>query len=108
MTVSNLLLRAFGISTARRAVESVVPRRTFDEVILPPPTRRALDQALVQIGSHDLIFNQWLRGGDIRNVVLKAALAAAAQPGSDHQKRISQQHVTARIQGACLTRIAPD
>jgi SpoVK/Ycf46/Vps4 family AAA+-type ATPase len=57
--VSNPLLRAFGISTARRVVESVVPRRTFDEVILPPPTRRALDQALVQVGSHDLIFNQW-------------------------------------------------
>ena len=57
--MSNPLLRAFGISTARRAVESVVPRRTFDEVILPPQTRRALDQALVQVGSHDLIFNQW-------------------------------------------------
>ena len=57
--MSNPLLRAFGISTARRVVESVVPRRTFDEVILPPPTRRALDQALVQVGSHDLIFNQW-------------------------------------------------
>ena len=57
--MSNPLLRAFGISTGRRVVESVVPRRTFDEVILPPPTRRALDQALVQVGSHDLIFNQW-------------------------------------------------
>ena len=57
--MSNPLLRAFGISTARRSVESVPPRRSFDDVILPPATRRTLDQALVQVGSHDLIFNQW-------------------------------------------------
>jgi ATP-dependent 26S proteasome regulatory subunit len=31
-------------------------------------------------------------GGDIRNAVLKAALAAAAEPGSDMQKTIHQQH----------------
>jgi len=28
-----------------RAVESIVPRRTFDEVILPAATRRALGRA---------------------------------------------------------------
>jgi SpoVK/Ycf46/Vps4 family AAA+-type ATPase len=28
-------------------------------VILPPDTRRALDQALAQVTSHDLIFNRW-------------------------------------------------
>src|SRR5687767_11301658 len=42
-----------------RAVGSIVPRRTFDDVILPGPTRRSLDQALAQVTSHDLIFNRW-------------------------------------------------
>ena len=42
-----------------RAVESIVPRRTFKDVILPALTRRALDQALAQVTSHDLIFNRW-------------------------------------------------
>jgi SpoVK/Ycf46/Vps4 family AAA+-type ATPase len=42
-----------------RAVESLVPRRTFDDVILPASTRRSLDQALAQVTSHDLIFNRW-------------------------------------------------
>src|SRR4051812_47047271 len=46
-------------SGARRAVDSVEPRRTFQDVILPSSTRRALDQALVQITSYDLIFNRW-------------------------------------------------
>jgi SpoVK/Ycf46/Vps4 family AAA+-type ATPase len=50
--------RLFGIAP-RRAVESVVPRRTFDDVILPPSTRRALDIALSQVTQHDLIFNRW-------------------------------------------------
>jgi SpoVK/Ycf46/Vps4 family AAA+-type ATPase len=46
-------------SRGRRAVESVVPRRTFDDVILPPSTRRALDVALAHVTQHDLIFNRW-------------------------------------------------
>ena len=40
-------------------MEAIVPRRTFDDVILPAATRRALDMALTQVTSHDLIFNQW-------------------------------------------------
>jgi SpoVK/Ycf46/Vps4 family AAA+-type ATPase len=52
------LLRIFGRGR-REAVESIVPRRTFADVVLPPATRRALEQALVQVTSHDLIFNQW-------------------------------------------------
>jgi SpoVK/Ycf46/Vps4 family AAA+-type ATPase len=44
---------------ARRAVESIAPRRSLDEVILPPGTRRALDTALAQVTQHDLIFNRW-------------------------------------------------
>ena len=50
--------RLFGIA-GRRAVKSIAPRRTFDDVILPPATRRALDIALSQVTQHDLIFNRW-------------------------------------------------
>ena len=46
-------------SRGRRAVEAVAPRRTFDDVILPPATRRALDVALAHVTQHDLIFNRW-------------------------------------------------
>src|SRR5215204_5000883 len=54
------LLRLFtGLSGSRRAVDAVVPRRSFDDVVLPPATRRALDQALAQVTSHDLVFNRW-------------------------------------------------
>jgi SpoVK/Ycf46/Vps4 family AAA+-type ATPase len=52
------LSRLFG-NAARRAVETLSPRRTFDDVILAPSTRRALDGALNQITQHDLIFNRW-------------------------------------------------
>jgi SpoVK/Ycf46/Vps4 family AAA+-type ATPase len=57
--MANPLLRALGFSDARRAVDSIVPRRTFDDVILPEATRRALDQALTQVTSYDLVFNHW-------------------------------------------------
>src|SRR6476469_1212048 len=50
--------RLFG-APGRRAVESIAPRRTFADVILPPATRRALDMALAQVTQHDLIFNRW-------------------------------------------------
>src|SRR5687767_11912930 len=51
------LFEAFAGPT--RAVESLVPRRTFQDVILPPSTRRSLDQALARVTSHDLVFNRW-------------------------------------------------
>ncbi len=57
--VANPLVRMFGGLAANRAVESIVPRRTLNDVVLPQSTRRALDQALVQVTSHDLIFNRW-------------------------------------------------
>ena len=58
--MSNPLLRVFsGFYSGRRTVESIVPRRTFDDVILPPATRRALDEALVHVTRHDLVFNRW-------------------------------------------------
>jgi SpoVK/Ycf46/Vps4 family AAA+-type ATPase len=46
-------------TTGRRAVESIVPRRSFEDVILPPATRRALETAMAQVTQHDLIFNRW-------------------------------------------------
>src|SRR5881394_4524199 len=48
----------FGIST-RSATRLSVPQRTFEDVILPPSTRRAVDLALTQVAQHDLIFNRW-------------------------------------------------
>jgi SpoVK/Ycf46/Vps4 family AAA+-type ATPase len=54
------LIRAFNeLSGSKRTTESIVPRRTFSDVILPDKTIRALDQALAQVTSHDLIFRQW-------------------------------------------------
>jgi len=58
--MSNPLLRVLsGLGDSRRIVEAVVPQRTFEDVILPPATRRALDHALTQVTRHDLIFNRW-------------------------------------------------
>lgn len=53
------LIRLFTGAPGRRSGETVVPRRTFDDVILPAATKRALDQALTQVTSHDLIFRRW-------------------------------------------------
>lgn len=43
----------------RNLVEAVEPRRTFDDVVLPPATVRQLNHALAQILHHDLIFRDW-------------------------------------------------
>jgi SpoVK/Ycf46/Vps4 family AAA+-type ATPase len=72
--------RLFGIS-GRRAVESIVPRRTFDDVILPPATRRALDTALAQVKQHDLIFNRWGLG-ERHPTGLALAFNFAGPPGT--------------------------
>ncbi len=56
---SPLLDLLTGRSGARRAVESQVPHRTFEDVVLPAPTRAQLEQALAQVRSHELIFNRW-------------------------------------------------
>jgi SpoVK/Ycf46/Vps4 family AAA+-type ATPase len=53
------LLTLFTGRAARRAVDTVVPERTFADVILPPATRRTLDQALAQVRNHALIFGRW-------------------------------------------------
>jgi len=65
----------------RRAVESIVPRRTFDDVVLPPATRRALDTALAQVTQHDLIFNRWGLG-ERHPTGLALAFNFAGPPGT--------------------------
>jgi SpoVK/Ycf46/Vps4 family AAA+-type ATPase len=72
--------RLFG-TNGRRAVESIVSRRTFDDVILPPATRRALDTALAQVTQHDLIFNRWGLG-DRHPTGLALAFNFAGPPGT--------------------------
>jgi SpoVK/Ycf46/Vps4 family AAA+-type ATPase len=57
--MSNPILRALTGAADPRIVESVVPQRRLDDVILPPATRRLLEQALVHITRHDLVFNRW-------------------------------------------------
>ena len=66
---------------ARRAVESIAPRRSFDDVILPGPTRRALDTALAQVTQHDLIFNRWGLG-ERHPAGLALAFNFAGPPGT--------------------------
>lgn len=53
------LFSLFTGRASRRAVETVTPERTFADVILPPETRRALDEALAQVRNHSLIFGRW-------------------------------------------------
>ena len=72
--------RLFG-SSGRRAVETVAPRRTFDDVILPPATRRALDTALAQLTQHDLIFETW-GFGERHSTGLGLAFNFAGPPGT--------------------------
>jgi SpoVK/Ycf46/Vps4 family AAA+-type ATPase len=80
--MANPLLRAFsGLVGSRRTVETVVPRRSFEDVILPLATRRALDRALVHITSHDLIFNRW-GFGDRHPSGLALAFNFAGPPGT--------------------------
>jgi SpoVK/Ycf46/Vps4 family AAA+-type ATPase len=48
-----------GVSPGRELVEAVEPRRSFDDVVLPATTLRALNHALALVRKHDLIFHQW-------------------------------------------------
>ena len=70
----------FGISR-RRAVENVAPRRTFDDVILSPKTRRALEIALAQVTQHNLIFEGWGLG-ERHSTGLGLAFNFAGPPGT--------------------------
>jgi SpoVK/Ycf46/Vps4 family AAA+-type ATPase len=70
-----------GLAGGRRVVESVVPRRSFEDVILPPATRRTLDQALAHVTSRDLIFNRWGLG-ERHPTGLALAFNFAGPPGT--------------------------
>ena len=65
----------------RRAVETVTAHRTFADVILPPRTRAALDEALSLVHSHELIFNRWGLG-ERHSTGLGLAFNFAGPPGT--------------------------
>ena len=48
-----------GVSGDRDLVEAIEPRRSFDDVVLPAATLRALNHALALVRKHDLIFDKW-------------------------------------------------
>jgi SpoVK/Ycf46/Vps4 family AAA+-type ATPase len=48
-----------GVSSGRELVEAIEPRRSFEDVVLPVTTLRALNHALALVRKHDLIFQQW-------------------------------------------------
>src|SRR5262249_38377103 len=58
------------------------------------PTRTPLGP---EVNFRTLAEKYAVSGGDIRNAVLKAAVAAAAEPGPDSAKRIHQRHLEAGI-----------
>lgn len=72
--------RLFG-ANGKRAVETVLPRRTFDDVILPPATRSALESALAQVTQQDLIFRGWGLG-ERHSTGLGLAFNFAGPPGT--------------------------
>jgi len=65
----------------RRPVETITPQRTFADVILPPSTRRTLDQALAQVRNHGLIFGGWGLG-ERHSTGLGLAFNFAGPPGT--------------------------
>src|SRR6476619_5705093 len=65
----------------RRAVETVATHRTFADVILPPRTRVALDEALSLVRSHELIFDKWGLG-ERHSSGLGLAFNFAGPPGT--------------------------
>ncbi len=69
------------IGGGRRAVETIATHRTFADVILPPRTRAALDEALSLVNSHELIFTQWGLG-ERHSSGLGLAFNFAGPPGT--------------------------
>jgi SpoVK/Ycf46/Vps4 family AAA+-type ATPase len=65
----------------RRAVETIAAHRTFADVILPPRTRSALDEALSLVHSHELIFTRWGLG-ERHSSGLGLAFNFAGPPGT--------------------------
>src|SRR4051812_17854772 len=69
------------ISGGRPAGETIETRRRFADVILPPRTRAALDEALSLVRSHELIFTQWGLG-EKHSSGLGLAFNFAGPPGT--------------------------
>ena len=65
----------------RRPVETITPERTFADVVLPDRTLRTLEQALAQVWSHGLIFNDWGLG-ERHSTGLGLAFNFAGPPGT--------------------------
>ena len=76
-------LRDFIVSRigGRRTVETIATNRTFADVVLPPRTRAALDEALSLVRSHELIFTQWGLG-ERHSSGLGLAFNFAGPPGT--------------------------
>jgi SpoVK/Ycf46/Vps4 family AAA+-type ATPase len=53
------LISLFTSLGSRRVVETVTPERTLEDVVLPPQTRRTLEQALAEVRNQTLIFSRW-------------------------------------------------
>ena len=66
---------------ARRALETIIPQRTFADVVLPPQTRRTLDHALAEVRNHALIFGRWGLG-ERHDTGLGLAFNFAGPPGT--------------------------
>ncbi len=75
------LLSLFTGKPARRAVETITPQRTFADVILPPATRRTLEDALAEVRNHALIFGRWGLG-ERHSSGLGLAFNFAGPPGT--------------------------
>ncbi|HET8623010.1 MAG TPA: ATP-binding protein, partial [Gemmatimonadales bacterium] len=71
----------FGGPSARALVETIEPRRTFEDVVLPAETLAALDHALQLIRKHDLIFREWGLG-ERHSTGLGLAFHFAGPPGT--------------------------
>jgi len=70
-----------GFGLRRGGFEAIEPRWTFDRVILPAATRRAISEALAQIQQHDLIFRRWGLG-EMHVSGLGLAFNFAGPPGT--------------------------
>src|SRR5512142_163230 len=57
--MSSPLISFFTGFGSRRVVETVTPARSLADVVLPPQTRRALEQALAEVRNQTLIFRSW-------------------------------------------------
>lgn len=73
-----LLSDRFG---GRRPVESINPRWTFRDVVLPQATRLALEHALAEVRSQHLIFSRWGLG-ERHATGLSVAINFAGPPGT--------------------------